>query len=288
MILDIVMIGGTYGTKYTDKNMKNVLILGSTGMLGTSVEKVIKKEKFYNVFSTSTKEDDKIKYDVLKDDLYKTFSSLPKIDYIVNCIGVIKPFVKNKEKETVYINSYFPYLLSEFSKKNGSKLIHITTDCVFSGKDGLYDENSTHDAEDFYGKSKSLGEPQDCMVIRTSIIGEEKYNKVSLIEWFKSMKGKEVNGFTNHYWNGVTTTQYANWIKEIIDRELYEEGLFHLYSNDVTKWDMLQIFNKKFNDNTTSINPIEANVKIDRRLRTTKELLDKLTTKSFQEMINEM
>jgi dTDP-4-dehydrorhamnose reductase len=167
------------------------------------------------------------------------------------------------------------------------KLIHITTDCVFSGKDGNYNEDSLHDCLDEYGKSKSLGEPNNCMVIRTSIIGEEIHKNASLISWAKSMKGKEVNGFLNHLWNGITTKRYAEICEEIIENNLFEINLFHIHSNYLSKFELLYLINKKF-DLRLKINEYFDKTQIDRRLTTNKKLQNRISFKSIQQQIEEL
>jgi dTDP-4-dehydrorhamnose reductase len=112
-------------------------------------------------------------------------------------------------------------------------VIHITTDCVFSGRGGRYDENSLHDCLDDYGKSKSLGENQNLTIIRTSIIGEEKTNKKSLLEWVKSQKNNLIFGYTNHFWNGVTCLEMSKFIFTLIKEQNYWKGVQHVYSPDI-------------------------------------------------------
>ncbi|SVD75743.1 uncharacterized protein METZ01_LOCUS428597, partial [marine metagenome] len=143
---------------------------------------------------------------------------------------------------------------------------------VFSGRDGKYNESSIHDEMDLYGRSKSLGEPNNCMVIRTSIIGEELHNHASLISWAKSQKGNSVNGFINHHWNGITTKQYGRVIIKIINNELYNHGLYHLYSPvDITKYELLKIINERF-QLRLDIKKKDAPVKTNRTLRTNSKL----------------
>jgi dTDP-4-dehydrorhamnose reductase len=216
-------------------------------------------------------------------------AGLPHCDYIINCIGVIKPFMKDSQKNAIKLNCLFPMILSEYCEKNGCKLIHITTDCVFSGKDGGYTEDSIHDALDDYGKSKSLGEScQDkSMVIRTSIIGEEVHKQASLIAWVQSQKGKEVNGYTNHLWNGVTTKQYAKICSDIIDNDLYEEGLFHVFSNPINKLDLVNCISDRFELGIT-VNPFEAPESCDRTMNTIKDLCGKLNIPSIEQQIKEI
>jgi dTDP-4-dehydrorhamnose reductase/intein/homing endonuclease len=161
--------------------------------------------------------------------------------------------------------------------------------CVFSGKEGKYTEESQHDALDDYGKSKSLGEhcQKFGMLIRTSIIGEEIHKNASLIEWIKSQKGKEINGFTNHLWNGITTKQYAKICSQIIDENLYEKGLFHVFSDVVNKLELASFVNEKF-DLGITIKPFETENPCDRTMSTVKDLNSKLTIPTIKEQIENL
>jgi dTDP-4-dehydrorhamnose reductase len=137
-------------------------------------------------------------------------------------------------------------------------MIHITTDCVFSGKDGSYNELSEHDETNDYGMSKSLGELCNATIIRTSIIGEEVQNKRSLLEWVKSNKGKDINGFVNHFWNGVTCLELSNVIYKIINEKLYWNGVRHIFSpKSVSKFELVSMINEVYNLNI-KINPFET------------------------------
>lgn len=255
-----------------------IAILGSTGMLGNSVKEHFSKIKNYTILATNRE---------MFDAKNPEFSILEGFDYVINCIGIIKPYMNLNICENIYINSIFPRKLADWCKNNSVKLIHITTDCVYSGKDGNYSETSFHDCIDEYGKSKSLGEPLNCMVIRTSIIGEEKFHNASLISWIKSMKSKTVNGFVNHLWNGITTNHYAELCQQIIDKNLYEEGTFHIFSNIVNKAQLIEMINEKFNLNI-KIEKIEDKNSIDRTLCSKKNLVNKLNIKSLTQQIQEL
>ena len=190
----------------------NVVVLGDTGMLGGMLRRYLEEEGI-DVIGVSRKDG------LVIHPAYHTASLLNKIpallnpDYIVNCIGAIKPVFndKNRLTEAIYTNAIFPHELVGWNHRFevGAKIIHITTDCVFDGTEvnaGYYAEGALHNSIDEYGKSKSLGESEDCMVLRTSIIGPEwGGNKRSVVEWVLSQRGKEINGFTNHRWNGLTT-----------------------------------------------------------------------------------
>lgn len=268
-----------------------IVILGSTGMLGSAVGKYF-LEKFGedNVFLSYRNEKisygkNKFFFDVSSSDL----EDIPKCDYIICCIGIVKPLIsKIPITSVIQINSVFPWLLADYCSKINCKLIHITTDCVFSGAFGFYTEEALHDCTDVYGKTKSLGEPTNCMVLRTSIIGEEIHKNVNLVSWIKSQKGKEINGFTNHLWNGVTTKQYAKICERIVKENLYEKDVFHVFSpHVVSKKSLLGMINKQF-DLQIKIISTMADSAIDRTLRSVKSLNNKLDIPLLDIQIAEM
>lgn len=275
-----------------------IVILGSTGMLGGMAMRYFAKAGYdvvglsrSNGFAIGPSED-------FSDMVIRLFQEIVDRQevLIVNCIGAIKPVFNNPARlaEAIYVNAVFPRQLadwvaawSKYSKAD-VKLIHITTDCVFSGVDAPYDEKALHDPLDEYGKSKSLGEPPNCMVLRTSIIGPEwDGNKRSLVEWFLSNNGKEVNGFTNHYWNGLTTLELSKAIDKIIKQNLFKNGTFHLFSTDVSKLEMLEEMKKRF-ELDIKINPMVAKDSIDRRMSTVHELNGIIQPEPYHLMIKEL
>jgi dTDP-4-dehydrorhamnose reductase len=211
-----------------------VLILGSAGMAGSIVSKYL--SSYYNVTSL-----DRQKFDCLKHKI----PSLGEYDYVINCIGKIKQ--KQSSIDDLYeINSKFPRDLC----KHTNKLIHISSDCVFSGKikiqDSYYVED-VPDAIDDYGKSKYFGEnPNSSMVLRTSIIGPAKDN-AGLFEWFRNNSDNEIRGYVNHIWSGITTLELAKVIEEIIRNNKYAHGLYHLSSDKISKYDLLKEINNVYN-----------------------------------------
>lgn len=268
--------------------MVKVLILGSTGMMGSAVGKYFLEQKDYQTILSYRNE--KISYGENKfwfDALESEISDLPRVDYIINCIGVIKPFIEEDRYKSIFINSLFPYKLASYCKDRNTRLIHITTDCVFSGVEGDYMESSLHDCEDFYGKTKSLGEPSNCMMLRTSIIGEEIHQNVSLVEWAKLMKGKTINGFTNHYWNGMTTKQYAKICDQIIRKELYSDGVHHVYSNPVNKFELLNLISEKFKLHL-NINEYQTENDCNRILNSERDLINNLNVDSIEQQIQDL
>lgn len=223
--------------------MKQVGVFGSSGMLGAYVKSYFEQQG-YNVICFA-------RTDVITalGELKEKFkATLRDKTFIINCVGVIKPQVAVQGvAETIRINSLFPHILSDAASSNGHSLIHVTTDCVFSGKTGGYSEESLHDELDIYGRTKSLGEPANCTVIRTSIIGEERNNARSLIEWAKSQAGKDVKGFVNHTWNGVTCLQFAKVAHDLIESGMTWQGVRHVFSpTAVNKFELMQLINDAF------------------------------------------
>jgi dTDP-4-dehydrorhamnose reductase len=268
-----------------------IVILGSTGMLGHMVFNYFKSQEGYEVVG-SVRDDLFLDHDTFIFDplLPLTWDNIPSdADYIINCVGKIKPQMMKNLADSIYINAIFPHRLADKCALVGSKMIHITTDCVFSGADGGYDEASLHDAYDEYGKSKSLGEPKNCMVIRTSIIGTEIHNNSSLISWVQGQGGKIINGYTNHYWNGITTLQFAKVCDQIIRENLYVVGLFHVYSPDlINKYGLVNMIDAIYEVGIGKINSTTASESIDRTLTSAKPLCGLLNIPSLKIQLQDM
>jgi dTDP-4-dehydrorhamnose reductase len=276
-----------------EKRLMKIIILGATGMLGHKVaDHMAKVYGERNIIRTSRSRWTSIdrKHRNAKDENWAELNiphscmslAIPQdTDYVINCIGVIKPFIKSVGVvNTLQINSIFPHLLAEYCQKRNIKLIHITTDCVYSGAGltaGQYIESDPHDATDLYGRSKSLGEPiETAMTLRTSIIGREIAKNASLVAWVQSQAGKTVNGYTNHFWNGITTQTYAECCQKIIDNDWYETGLFHIFSPaQVSKYTLVQMISDRLGLGVT-VNPTEADPSCDRTLSTDFDLCSNL------------
>ena len=168
---------------------------------------------------------------------------------IVNAVGVIKQVKDSKDViKTLNINSIFPHQLGQIAEKYNARLICISTDCVFNGKKGNYTEEDISDAEDLYGKSKNLGEVVDenCLTIRTSIIGRELQTEHSLVEWFLSNDGKKVKGFTNAIYSGFPTVYLAEILENLIVNFKNLTGLYHISSEPINKFELLQLIKKAY------------------------------------------
>uniref|UniRef100_A0A6G6ABE4 dTDP-4-dehydrorhamnose reductase n=1 Tax=Borely moumouvirus TaxID=2712067 RepID=A0A6G6ABE4_9VIRU len=235
-----------------------IIILGSNGMLGNYVSSYF--NNYYEVIKMDRSIIDafEVNYQDIYNILAKYKSDVPVV--VINCIGIIPQRNDlNEYKKFIKINTMFPNNLALCCEHLNYKLFHISTDCVFSGSKGKYVETDTHDEYNIYGVSKSLGEPKNCCVIRTSIIGEELYNKKSLLEWVKSQKNNTINGYVNHYWNGITCLQLAKIIKYMLHNDIYWYGVRHIYSPDiVSKYQLVKYISEIYNLNIT-VNKKEHN-----------------------------
>jgi len=269
-----------------EKIMK-IVVLGNTGMLGRYVYTYFKHNN-YETIGVSRKNIDIS--EVNRNELKTFFEGLGlgEGDVVINCMGVIKPRVDELGVlNAININSVLPHVLEEILVDMGVKLIHPTTDCVFDGLKGSYDEDSLHDVTDIYGRTKSLGEPQNSTVIRTSIIGEEVNQGRSLVEWIKSNKGKTVNGFINHQWNGVTCLEFAKVCEQIITKKLYWKGVKHVFSpTSVNKLELTSMISEIYDLGMTVV-PFETPVMCDRSI-TTKSDDSGIIVKELRTQIEEM
>ena len=226
---------------------KKVLILGSTGMLGHQVVNYFLKFDDYDVIDIAFRS--KLRKETIISDVtdkiaFEKLVTELSPDFIVNCIGVLIHGSNNVEN-AIYLNAYLPHQLKKISKNIGAKLIHISTDCVFSGDKGGYIETDVKDGKGVYSQTKKLGEIEDDanLTLRTSIIGPElKNNGEGLFHWFMNQQG-DITGFTRAIWSGVTTIELAKAIKWSIDNDI--TGLYHVTNNtSISKYDLLKLFQK--------------------------------------------
>lgn len=269
-----------------------VLVLGSSGMLGSMVFHYLSDNPNLQVKGTTRKSTTKIKifFDAEKLVEGKTRANFSNFDYIINCIGIIKPFCQDNDPEGVLraikVNALFPNKLSEVLSKKNVKVIQIATDCVYSGQKGSYVETDKHDPIDVYGKTKSLGEvfsDTNFLNIRCSIIGPEQGTSKSLLEWFLHQKtGSELQGFDHHKWNGVTTLQFAKLCEKIIMKNKFAtlrktDYLHHFVPNSlVSKYELLKLFNEVFEKDYKIKKVDNSGSPVDRSLSTNYGELKKL------------
>jgi len=241
---------------------KKVLVLGYTGMLGHMVHRVLAESANIEVYGTHIfDKNDPFYFDVMSglSGLKTICDRSPCYDYFINCIGILPGKIAEKDPTTIRkaikINALFPHELSAFAKECGVRVIHISTDGVFSGEAESYGENDIHDCPDFYGITKSLGEvlDKDFLNLRCSIIGPSPFLGEGLLEWFlKQPDGSVLSGYTNHIWHGISTYQFAQLCLKIIEGDYFEEirnesAVFHFAPNQpITKFDLLCLFREIF------------------------------------------
>jgi dTDP-4-dehydrorhamnose reductase len=163
-------------------------------------------------------------------------------DAIVNCVGIVKQRSEAKDYlPSLEINSLLPHRLALLARTAKAKLVHLSTDCVFSGQRGNYREDDPTDADDLYGRSKLLGEISEppCVTLRTSMIGPELARKSGLLEWFLAQRGKTIKGFTHAIFSGFTTTEMSRIIERILVSEPGVQGLYQVSSAPISKYDLL-------------------------------------------------
>lgn len=244
----------------------NILVIGGSGMLGSMICRVL-SEHGHLITSTFSTKNNKTQYGenslkfcfVLGDDCSSL--QIEKYDYVVNCCGLIKQ--KSPIRKDLYtLNSVLPKQLTNLCEFYGTKLIHFSTDCIFSGaKHSPYEKNEPCDAIDDYGVSKYLGEDPRQILFRTSIIGPAQ-DSCGLFEWFRG-SDKSVNGYTNHVWSGLTTLELANQVAVAIQQK-WKPSLYQLSIDPINKYDLLSKINSVFGWNKEIV-PTEVNY-IDRSL----------------------
>ena len=235
-----------------------ILIFGGDGMIGHKMAQVLSVQNHEIVISIREKKDLTLKSisskskvffnDFLKDNI---LDFLVKVnpDVIINAIGVtIRRGVNENISDTIYLNSLFPHQISRWALAFKKRLIHFSTDCVFSGSEGSYLEDTTPDALDYYGKTKGLGEinSKSSLTIRSSMIGPELFNKTELFEWIINNKEKEINGFSTVMYSGVTSVYMARLVANLIDNHKNLRGIYNIASKPISKFELLHLINDNF------------------------------------------
>ena len=269
----------------------NVILFGASGMLGHTVADFLYKHRQeYSKLTFTVKEEKQEKFQNRWQEaniipfnvaIDSTIPVLRGHDYAINCIGMINKLIDENNEDSVrrakLINTSFPNWLAAAGELTNTKILHISTDCVYSGKRGGYGELDKHDATDIYGKTKSEGESENenMKIIRCSIIGPELDTKYGLFEWFMSQqRGDLVNAFTNHFWNGVTTRTFAKLCHAVITNDFDLPHIHHFVPLEaISKADLLtqlSIIYKHY----PSIKFVEAPETIDRSLTTVHKALN--------------
>ena len=261
--------------------MSKVAILGSTGMLGSTLTHILENQfetiyEFNRLGKSVTGNNQCRSIEVTSSVSFDYLFKGLEVDYIVNCIGVIKHLINENDQDSVNlahrVNTQFLVELNDYVNRYGIAVIQIGTDCVYSGKSGLYSETDPPDPVDVYGLTKKIGEQSipNSMLIRCSIIGKELQSRNSLLEWVVSQpKAALINGYTNHIWNVVTTFHLAQIILGVIKSGTYKPGVVHLVPKDiVNKYELIKLISSNFERGDLQIIQFEAETPINRSLST--------------------
>lgn len=238
-----------------------VLVLGCNGMAGHMISLYF-AEKGHDVLGFDRSKSNLVKSiagDAFNTSMLKDIIENGKFDSIINCIGILNQAAEDNKSIATFLNSYFPHFLAEVTEKTDTQVIHMSTDCVFSGKRGSYTENDFPDGETFYDRSKALGELCDCknITLRNSIVGPDiNPNGIGLMNWFMKQSG-EINGYTKAMWTGQTTLQLAKTM-EVAAKEK-ASGLYNTVpDHSISKYDLLGLFNQYMRNGAIKINPVDG------------------------------
>src|SRR5690349_16587313 len=252
------------GTGTRDGAQMRVLILGGDGMLGhrllqqfaqhhetrVTLRQSLDSYREFHLFNRGNASDG---IDVLNlSSVMKVFSDF-KPQAAINATGVVKQRADAKDGVlSMEVNALFPHLLSRLCREHGTRLVHLSTDCVFSGKKGNYSEKDRPDPEDVYGLSKLLGEADGpgVVTLRTSMIGLELQRKTGLVEWFLGQKGKSIKGWTKAIFSGLTTAELARVIEKLVEMKTDFRGLYHLSAAPISKFDLLMGLGRRIGGGT--------------------------------------
>lgn len=279
-----------------------ILILGVSGLIGHKIFQELstsfevfgtlhKSKKLYGNLPLFSEQNvieniNVSEFEILKGVLYAV-----NPDFILNCVGITKRKTEiNNTFEVLTVNSVFPHQLANWAKINQKRVIHFSTDCVFDGKIGNYRETSLTTAEDVYGRTKALGEInyKHTLTIRSSFIGQELFGKTELLEWFLAQNGKQIRGFTNTLYSGVSTTFMARIVKNIISNFPNLSGLYHLATDKpISKYELLCLAKEAFNVNVDII-PEDDHVHLPTLDASKLKRKINLIVPGWKEMMNEL
>ncbi|CAN2170895.1 RfbD dTDP-4-dehydrorhamnose reductase [Candidatus Nanopelagicaceae bacterium] len=261
--------------------MLSVGILGSTGMLGSALSRQLHDDGFqvfeFNRSGISVLDGRRIEIlDISEETTAENLEVLDVCDFILNSAGYIRQLIDEDDIDSIQkahqLNSYFPQLLNDYSVSKGKPVIQIGTDCLFSGREGGYSENSEFEYTDLYSFTKLVGEilSPNAMTLRTSVIGRELNTKNSLMEWVLSQPQKAaIKGYTNHIWNGVTTKHFSKVVSGVLKSESFKEGVFHLVPSDtISKFELVSLISTLFGRDDLEIIPTKTIESINRVLTT--------------------
>lgn len=234
-----------------------VLILGADGMIGHKMAQSLNEEYGLEIILNSRSKSEVLsqlypkckvyKYDFLKEDV-NNFLDIVTPDIVINALGITIRRGADDIKKAYQINSVFPHKIDKWVSKFGKRLIHFSTDCVYSGKKGDYLDYDIPDAKDNYGKTKADGEinSENTLTIRSSMIGREIFNKTELMEWVFSNKNKKIYGFNNVVYSGVTSLWMSKTVVQILKEFPDLSGIYNISSEPISKFDLISKINNCF------------------------------------------
>lgn len=253
------------------------LVLGCNGMAGHIISVYLKEQGHYvtGYARQRSKYVDTVIGDASDFELLKSTVLKGNYDSVINCIGLLNQFAENDHATAVLLNGYLPHFLAKITENTDTQIIHMSTDCVFSGKTGGYTEDSVPDGTLFYDKSKAMGELNDVknITLRNSIVGPDiKETGIGLLNWFMKQSGP-VNGFTGAIWTGQTTLQLAKTMEQVA--KLRAHGLYNAVPDEsINKYELLQLFNTYIRRKPIEINPMDKFVADKSLVRTRYEGFD--------------
>ena len=267
----------------------NFLVCGCNGMAGHTISLYL-KEKGHNVFGFDRKASRliaSVSGDACDKDFVKELIGSGNYDAVINCIGILNQAAEKNKALAAYLNSYFPHFLAELTEGTRTQIIHMSTDCVFSGKRGLYSESDLPDGVSFYDRSKALGELNDDknITLRNSIIGPDiNPDGIGLLNWFLKQDGT-INGYTGAIWTGQTTLQLAKTMEEAAARRA--NGLYNTVPDkSISKFELLNLINHYLRNDSICIHPVDG-INADKSLKRTRFDFDYLIP-DYDIMVAEM
>jgi dTDP-4-dehydrorhamnose reductase len=250
-----------------------ILILGSNGMAGHTITQYLQQQGhtilgFDRVASQLTQS---IVGDATDEDALRKIIYSQRFDTIINCIGILNQFAEERKALAVFLNAYLPHFLAEVTSRMDTQVIHMSTDCVFSGERGGYREDDIRDGRTFYDRTKALGELDDRknLTLRNSIVGPDTNKSgIGLLNWFLQQTGP-ISGYTKAMWTGLTTLQLAKTMEYAAKERA--NGLINTVPDDppISKYELLMLFNKYFRNDAVQIIP-NSEVKVDKSLKRTR------------------
>ncbi|WP_289058896.1 SDR family oxidoreductase [uncultured Mesotoga sp.] len=248
------------------------LVLGAAGMAGHTISTYL-SEKGHDVIGFDRVKGQHSKFvvgDARNVEFIRGIITQGRFDSVINCIGILNQFAEENRELAVFLNSYLPHFLAEITKDMETQIIHMSTDCVFSGKRGGYTESDLRDGETFYDRTKALGELEDekNITLRNSIVGPDmNENGIGLFNWFMK-QNRTIKGYTRAMWTGLTTLELAKTMEQAAKKRA--SGLYNMvYSEPISKYDLLKLFNKYMRNDELNIEPFDGFV-ADKSLKRTR------------------